>query len=296
MMLNLRPLLSKYWKIFVEVSDQKRIDSQTPPEKVKTVADIPYIEDGKAEHLLDIYSPEESVGLLPVIIDIHGGGWMYGTKEINKYYNMTLASKGYTVFSINYTLVPLADIAVQLRECMLAFSWIKEHAEEYGGDLSRLYVTGDSAGGFLAAFSTLLNNSQALREIYDTVSPGIDIKGVCLTCPVCYMDEKSVTGIYTKQILGSEYKSKKYNGYVNLDSALALSSMPPVYLITCKGDLPAKKATFKAYEDLQDNGVKCKLKYLPDKKLGHVFCIVDPFSPVSDGVNNDMLKFLRDNT
>ncbi len=296
MMLNLMPLLSKYWEVFVEKSDQKRIDSQTPPEKVKVVSDISYIDDGKTEHLLDIYTPEESGGLLPVIIDIHGGGWMYGTKEINKYYNMTLASKGYAVFSINYTLVPQADIAKQLCECMLAFSWIKEHAEEFGGDLGRLYVTGDSAGGFLAAFSALLNNSRALREIYGTVSPELDIKGVGLTCPVCYMDVKSVTGVYTKQILGNEYKSKKYKGFVNLDDALKLSSMPPVYLITCKGDLPAKNATFKAYDDLRDNGVKCKLKYLPDKKLGHVFCIIDPFSPISDDVNNDMLKFLKDNT
>ena len=295
-MLNLRPLLAKYWELFVEGNDQKRIDSQTAPEKVKVISDLSYVDDGKWEHFLDVYTPEENSGLLPVIIDIHGGGWMYGKKEINKYYNMMLASKGYTVFSINYTLVPNADVAEQLRECMLAFSWIKEHAEVYNGDLGKLYVTGDSAGGFLAAFSTLLNNSQALREIYGTVSPEFDIKGVCLTCPVCYMDTKSVTGVYTRQILGNEYKNQKYKGYVNLDEALKLGPMPPVYLITCGGDLPAKKATFKAYEDLQDNGVKCKLKYLPDKNLGHVFCIVDPFSPVSDDVNNDMLKFLRDNT
>lgn len=294
-MLNLRPLLSKYWSTFVDGNDQKRINSQTPPENVKVYSDLSYIDDGKWQHFLDVYTPENNEELLPIIIDIHGGGWMYGTKQINKYYNMTLASKGYTVFSINYTLVPEADIGTQLQECMIAFKWIKKHAKEYNGDLTELYVTGDSAGGFLAAFSTLLNNSEELREKFDTVSPNLKIKGVCLTCPVCYMESDSFTGIYTQQILGSDYKDKKYKGYVNLDKALQISKMPPTYLITCGGDLPARKATFKAYEDLEDNGVKCKLKYLPDKKLQHVFCITDPFSPVSDDVNNDMLKFLKEN-
>lgn len=294
-MLNLRPLLLKYWELCVDGNDQKRIDSQTPPEKVKVYSDLSYIDDNKWQHQLDVYTPEENTAHLPIIIDIHGGGWMYGTKKINKYYNMVLASKGYTVFSINYTLIPEAEIETQLQECMLAFEWIKAHASEYNGDLNELYVTGDSAGGFLAAFSTLINNSDKLADVFDTVSPRLDIKGVSLTCPVCYLDTNGITGIYTRQILRKDYKSKKYSKFVNLDKALEISKMPPVYLITCGGDMPAKKATFKAYEDLEDNGVKCKLKYLPDKKLQHVFCIVDPFSPVSDEVNSDMLKFLKDN-
>ena len=220
---------------------------------------------------------------------------MYGTKKINKYYNMVLASKGHTVFSINYHLVPEKDVGAQLQDCMYAFEWIKRNAGEYYGDLGELYVTGDSAGGFLAAFSTMLNNSESLREIYETVSPELKIRGLALTCPVCYMDMGKVVGLYTKQILGKDYKNKKYKGYVNLDKALKLSSLPPTYLITCGGDMPAKNATFKAYEDLKDAGVKCKLKYLPDKKLMHVFCITDPFSAVSEDVNCDMLKFLKEN-
>lgn len=294
-MINLMPLLDKYWKTFVEGNDQKRIDSQTPPEDVEVVSDLQYIDDGKWQHQLDVYYPKNADKPLPVIIDIHGGGWMYGTKKINKYYNMVLASKGYTVFSINYHLVPEKDVGAQLQDCMYAFEWIKQNAGEYYADLGELYVTGDSAGGFLAAFSTMLNNSEQLREIFSTVSPELKIRGLALTCPVCYMDMGKFVGLYTKQILGKDYKNKKYKGYVNLDRALKLSSLPPTYLITCGGDMPAKNATFKAYEDLQDAGVKCKLKYLPDKKLMHVFCITDPFSAVSEDVNCDMLKYLKEN-
>lgn len=131
---------------------------------------------------------------------------MYGTKRINEYYNMTLAQHGYTVFSINYRLVPECEIDGQLQDCMHALKWIKENAESYGGDLSRLYITGDSAGGFLAAYSALLNNSDELRRAFDTVSPKLDIRAVGLTCPVCYMLDSSVQGIYMKQILGRDFK------------------------------------------------------------------------------------------
>ncbi len=294
-MINLMPVLNMFWKTFVEGNDEKRINSQTPPDSVEVVSDLQYIDDGKWQHQLDVYYPKNADKPLPVIIDIHGGGWMYGTKRINKYYNMVLASKGYTVFSINYHLVPDKDVGTQLQDCMFAFEWIKHHAKEYHGDLDELFVTGDSAGGFLAAFSTMLNNSEKLREVYSAVSPELNIRGVALTCPVCYMDTNDVVGLYTKQILGKDYKNKKYKGFVNLDEALKYSSLPPVYLITCGGDMPARKVTFKAYEALEDAGVKCKLKYLPDKKLAHVFCITDPFSAVSQEVNNDMLKYWQEN-
>lgn len=291
--LNLRPLLLKYWDICVNVNDEKRIASQTPPTGVRTFSDIPYIDDGTWQHKLDVYRPESEDRNLPVIVDIHGGGWMYGTKRINEYYNMTLAQHGYTVFSINYRLVPECEIDGQLQDCMHALKWIKENAESYGGDLSRLYITGDSAGGFLAAYSTLLNNSDELRRAFDTVSPKLDIRAVGLTCPVCYMLDSSVQGIYMKQILGRDFKETAYCGFVNLDEAVKLSPMPPTYLITCGGDMPARKATYKAYNDLKKCGVECELNFTPDKKCLHVFNIVDPFSERSKKVNDAMLDFFK---
>lgn len=53
----------------------------------------------------------------PVIIDIHGGGWMYGTKEINKNYCLVLAQNDYVVVNINYRLAPDFSVADQLRDC-----------------------------------------------------------------------------------------------------------------------------------------------------------------------------------
>ena len=82
-------MLSEIFKLFwktVERKDARRINSQTPPTEIEQFCDIKYIDDGLWQHRLDVYSKSGKLSHRPVIIDIHGGGWMYGTKEINKNY------------------------------------------------------------------------------------------------------------------------------------------------------------------------------------------------------------------
>ena len=110
------PVLKLFWKN-TERGDLKRLATQSAPAGVTEICDIPYIDDDKWQHKLDVYFPENMENeKLPVIIDIHGGGWMYGDKELNKYYNMVLASKGFTVFSMSYTLWPETTVPEQLKE------------------------------------------------------------------------------------------------------------------------------------------------------------------------------------
>lgn len=97
------PILKYVWKENAKL-DAARIRLQTPTAGVDCVCNIPYINDKTAEHMLDVYFPENSNERLPVIIDIHGGGWMSGSKEINKNFCTNIAVKGFCVFSINYRL------------------------------------------------------------------------------------------------------------------------------------------------------------------------------------------------
>lgn len=64
-------------------------------------------------------------------------------------------------------------MADQLRDCFFAFKWVSTNIEKYGGDLNNVFVTGDSAGGFLAAYSALLNSSENLEEYSE--SPKADL-------------------------------------------------------------------------------------------------------------------------
>ncbi len=109
-------------------------------------------------HLLDVYYPEgtKADAKLPVIIDIHGGGWMYGDKDLNKYYCLELANRGYVVFNMSYRLAPDVTVNEQLQDCAEALKWINENMESYPCDRSRILLTGDSAGGQLCAYSAAL--------------------------------------------------------------------------------------------------------------------------------------------
>lgn len=82
------------------------------PQDVSVHADIPYLPDGGYRdgevrgHLLDAYIPRDAIvrggNTLPVYIDIHGGGFTYGYKELNRNFNTHLADLGFGVFSLNY--------------------------------------------------------------------------------------------------------------------------------------------------------------------------------------------------
>ena len=76
-------ILTRFWQI-TEKKDKARLSKQRPADGIDGRFDIPYINDGETEHLLDVYFPENTKENLPAIIDIHGGGWMYGNKELNK--------------------------------------------------------------------------------------------------------------------------------------------------------------------------------------------------------------------
>jgi hypothetical protein len=149
------PVLKLFWKN-TERGDQKRLATQSAPAGVTEICDIPYIDDDKWQHKLDVYFPENMENeKLPVIIDIHGGGWMYGDKELNKYYNMVLASKGFTVFSMSYTLWPETTVPEQLKEIAEALLWIKNNISSYPCDKSKIMLTGDSESGAKAGAKAL---------------------------------------------------------------------------------------------------------------------------------------------
>lgn len=132
------PILKYVWKENAKL-DAARIRLQTPTAGVDCVCNIPYINDKTAEHMLDVYFPENSNERLPVIIDIHGGGWMSGSKEINKNFCTNIAVKGFCVFSINYRLAGKHKFNEQIEDIFEAFDWIAQNAGAYPADLENAF-------------------------------------------------------------------------------------------------------------------------------------------------------------
>jgi arylformamidase len=111
---------------------------------------IPYVENGHARHVLDIYAPVNAKNL-PVVFWIHGGGWQTGDKSDVETKPRWFMEKGFVFVSTNYRLLPEVDMGTLIRDVAKAFGWMNDHIAEYGGDPKRVLVGGHSAGAQLAA-------------------------------------------------------------------------------------------------------------------------------------------------
>lgn len=132
-------------KLFRE-GDDRRDAGLTTPEGIRRFDDIVYGEDAERQ-ILDVYRPRDKAGVLPVIVSVHGGGWVYGDKERYQYYCMDLACRGFAVVNFTYRLAPEYKFPAALEDTNQVFAWVLDHAEEYGFDRTRVFGVGDSAGG-----------------------------------------------------------------------------------------------------------------------------------------------------
>ena len=122
-----------------------------PPDGVTAHQNLAYVDDGHERHLLDLYLPEKSAGPLPLLIWVHGGGWMNGSKDNCLPLRQGFAQRGFAVASINYRLSSHAIFPAQIEDCKAAIRWLRAHAKEYNLDPGRFGVWGSSAGGHLVA-------------------------------------------------------------------------------------------------------------------------------------------------
>lgn len=291
------PVLKLFWKN-TERGDQKRLATQSAPAGVTEICDISYIDDDKWQHKLDVYYPENAENeKLPVIIDIHGGGWMYGDKELNKYYNMVLASKGFTVFSISYTLWPETIVPEQLKEIAEALLWINNNMSSYPCDTKKIMLTGDSAGGQLALYSAVLSESSVLRGVFSVKDCGLKFTCLALVSPVPDMNSNSPMSLYTKGMWGKNYASSPTSRYMNFKDIAKFSDLPPTVLITSSGDFLAEKQTIATYKRIEQLGVKSVLYDFGEvdgKRLPHVFSVLYPYSEYGNIAIDNMLQFYRE--
>jgi acetyl esterase/lipase len=110
-----------------------------------------YTVDGSYPVHMVVYRPERS-GPFPVLLHMHGGGFVTGSAVLMTLSNTRLANEvGCVVASVDYRLAPEATAPAALDDCYAAYRWIHAHADELDVDVSRLAIGGESAGGGLAA-------------------------------------------------------------------------------------------------------------------------------------------------
>ncbi len=134
-------------------------------DNLSIIQDVVYAQPGVKPLKYDVYSPKDAKNL-PCIIIIHGGGWSSNNEDINRgLARQLMKGSRYVVFSIDYRWINELDGKTQptqmhqlIEDVFGAIAHIQEHAAQYGGDPTRIAVTGDSAGGHLAAATATLSS------------------------------------------------------------------------------------------------------------------------------------------
>jgi acetyl esterase/lipase len=128
------------------------------PDGVVGFADLPYSSlTGYRPLILDLYKPADSAQPRPLVIYLHGGGWLAGHTRHSAAFEdwpgvlASIAARGYVVASVEYRLSSEAAFPAAVQDVKAAIRWLRAHATQYGIDKSRAVVWGGSAGGQLAA-------------------------------------------------------------------------------------------------------------------------------------------------
>jgi acetyl esterase/lipase len=141
--------------------------------EVERIRNVSYGPHGKRNQL-DIYRPRDARGDSPVLLQIHGGGWLIGNKEEQALPLMYhLASRGWVCVAANYRLSPRATFPDHLIDVKRALAWIKQHGAEYGADPRFVVVTGGSAGGHLAALVGLTANDPEYQPGFESIDTSV---------------------------------------------------------------------------------------------------------------------------
>jgi acetyl esterase/lipase len=133
------------------------------------------------EDKLDVYTPPNVSQPIPVVVVIHGGGWVEGTKEDRVLEMMPYLQMGFAAVNVEYRLgrISLAPAAVE--DCRCALHWVFANAKKYHFDPDRVVLQGGSAGGHLALMTGMLTPAAGFdrecrgpRDNYWSANPGTD--------------------------------------------------------------------------------------------------------------------------
>jgi acetyl esterase/lipase len=133
------------------LTDLARAEAKEP-EGICQTLDIPYGHDNQRQ-ILDVFAARDAKRA-PVIILVHGGTWMFGEKNFRGRYRagcQALAHQGLVMVAINYRLSPAVKHPEHVKDVARAFSWVREHIADHGGDRDRIILFGHSAGGHLVS-------------------------------------------------------------------------------------------------------------------------------------------------
>lgn len=286
-------LAAVMFRILSSKNDVKRDSSLKELSNVIKIEDLKYVRKGDKFNLLDVYYPEGNNSNNPVIVSVHGGGYVYGTKKIYKHYCMYLASLGFTVVNFNYHLAPKHKFPKQLTEINMVYEWCVENKDKYYMDMDNVYMVGDSAGAQLASHYAAIYANKRYAELFPfNIPQGFEIRAIGLNCGMYELDFNTANKM-TKDLF-RDYVGRDFDKYGDMIKPLKYidSNYPPTYIMTSYYDFLKDNAE-PMCSFLKSKGVESEWKCYGTKEqeyMSHV-CHVNMNLKEAKMINKDEVEF-----
>lgn len=189
--------------------------------------DIPYKTVDDKPILLDLYLPSNPVRKpVPVVVMIHGGAWISGSKKEMTPLAEALAEKGVAVANVDYRLAPKYKWPAMLDDCRDVFVYLQEHSAEFGIDPNRIGAIGGSAGAHLSMFLGMQDIPRAKG-----ISRVLAVVNVFGPVDLTQDFEKNIANMVSVQVLGKKYEdatedARKFSPITYIDAKTA-----PIYTL-----------------------------------------------------------------
>lgn len=209
-----------------------------------------YCDANLSKCTLDIYSNKGAITTpQPVLINLHGGGFVAGDKKYRKSFSAYCTKFGIKVLNVNYGLAPKRNFRQIISEVACLFDWIKLNGEKYCLDSSKIFLCGDSAGAYIAACIAALATNQSYAEAINLPKIDTKISGLILFSgiyfPTTMLDKRMILGInhaLWEYLVGEKYVDvahcSQYKFFKAIDVGNYITDdMPPVFLSYSAADI-----------------------------------------------------------
>ncbi len=238
-----------------------------------------------ADHdaLLDIYKPSDVGSTTPVVVWVHGGGFVSGSRRDIANYLRILAGRGFVVIGVDYGLAPRARYPTPVRQVTRAIAYLSAEGGRLGIDATHLVIAGDSAGAQIASqvAAAAVDPAYATRLGVALRLPRDQFKGVLLFCGVYDVESLGRGGgvlgwfVHTVGWAYSGVRDWRETGALNSMSVAAnvTAGFPPAFISAGNAD-PLLPQSIALAEALKPRGVQIETLFFPVNTvppLGHEY-------------------------
>ena len=298
-MIKVNKLMVDYIKYRHDKFIMRRREKYPPLGLYKQRLNVPYMDDNNFFHQFDIFYAKEEVKKNILLIDVHGGSYIFGDRIDNYPFVYKFVEKGYDAITIDY--IP-NDGEMESKnlvdDCANALTYIFIHLKELELDKDEIVITGDSAGGHLALTLAFAIEDEAYMKELGYDFKGHKIKALLVNSPVYDVTNAGKTGMTKKgrkRLYGpSIYDDEKMRLISPRDHLTSLDV--PLFLSTCKRDF-LRSESLLLNEDMKNyDKVKYQFVDLDTNKKGveHVHNVISPDLEESIKVNDMMMAFIEE--